>query len=81
MRPLCFSLMRVSVSMSNITSTKSRRLVFGLDWIENNMDPLAAGSKAIVVIVGFNEDRNPGATMFTITDLRAKGYQFMSVSV
>ncbi|ULU04776.1 hypothetical protein L3Y34_017494 [Caenorhabditis briggsae] len=63
------------------TPLRQARLVFGLDWIENNMDPLAAGSKAIVIIVGFNEDRNPGATMFTVTDLRAKGYQFMSVSV
>ncbi|CAO4364740.1 unnamed protein product [Caenorhabditis nigoni] len=53
----------------------------GLGWIENNIDAPAAGSKTIVIVVGYSDDNNPGSTFFTKTDLQNAGYQFMSVSV
>ncbi|CAO4364643.1 unnamed protein product [Caenorhabditis nigoni] len=53
----------------------------GLSWIENNIDPPAAGSRAIVIVVGYSENNNPGGTMFTKSDLTAQGYVFMAVSL
>ncbi|PIC44805.1 hypothetical protein B9Z55_005049 [Caenorhabditis nigoni] len=71
----------IDVLYNSSTSTSVAEVEEGLSWIENNIDPPAAGSIAIVIVVGFNNDNNPGGTYFVKNDLVAEGYQFMAVSL
>ncbi|ULU04924.1 hypothetical protein L3Y34_017581 [Caenorhabditis briggsae] len=66
---------------NNSILTSMPAVADGLNWIANNIDSPAAGSKAIVIVVGYNPDVNEEATYFAKMPLTTAGYQFLSVSV
>ncbi|NP_001343784.1 VWFA domain-containing protein [Caenorhabditis elegans] len=51
----------------------------GLQWLQTNRDP--AGTNAVIIVVGNDDDENPAMTTFTLRDLRAQGYKVISVAV